>query len=184
MSRATNAIGHLRKYLSAVCHFLTNSEISISMGLCRPDEHPRGCACSGIIEVSGDEMASLLAAIAAEEAARAGKMPDDKAAIAQMFEAYRRLRELGWQPINASPQDGSSFQAIEIGSTGIFDAYYVGDWPDGDFFVDDGTEADIGHPVMFRRYPEDEARHRAKMAAAAAHYRAELEAADAAATAP
>lgn len=60
--------------------------------------------CHGPIEISDEEFERLLAAIEAKEAERAAKMPDDKAALAQMFEAWQRLQGLGWQPAQYCPK--------------------------------------------------------------------------------
>jgi hypothetical protein len=85
--------------------------------------------------------------------ARTERMPDERAAIKAMFEAYQRLQELGWREAIYCPKDGTHFQSIEPGSTGIHDCDYQGEWPKGTWWVYDG---DIwpSHPCLFKLYPE------------------------------
>jgi hypothetical protein len=117
-----------------------------------------------------------------EEADRAERMPDEKAAIQALWSAHQRLRELGWSEPQYCPKDGSRFKVIELGSTGIFNCSYSGEWPNGHFMVED--EHDI-YPTstgvaMYSLYPEDEAKRKQRMAEAAAKYQAEREAEDSA----
>lgn len=63
------------------------------------------------------------------KAERAAKMPDEQAAINTLFEAWQRLKELGWNDGCYCPKDGTLFLSIELGSTGIFDCDCTGDWP-------------------------------------------------------
>lgn len=85
---------------------------------------------------------------------RAEDMPDEKAALHAMFEAWYRLKELGWSEAMYCPKDGTHFQAIEAGSTGIHDCNYIGEWASGSFWLYDG---DIwpSHPILFKNYPKD-----------------------------
>jgi len=106
---------------------------------------------------------------------RAARLPDEKSAIGAMFDAYDRLRELGWSDAIYCPKDGTHFQVIEPGSTGIFDANYQGEWPNGSWWLYDENDISPCRPVLFRRYPEDETKHKAKMKAAAERFRAEQE---------
>lgn len=111
---------------------------------------------------------------------RAARMPDDKAAILALNDAYQRLYELGWREPRYCPKDGTRFKVIELGSTGIFDCTYHGKWPDGHYMVMDDHDV---YPTstgvaMFRLYPEDEAKEKARMEAARARYLAQQEAED------
>lgn len=108
-------------------------------------------------------------------AERAVRLPDERSAIEAMFEAFDRLRELGWGEAIDCPKDGSSFHVIEPGSTGIHRAHYSGKWPDGSWWVEDDGDLAPSHPILYRLFPEDEAKRKAKMQEAAAHYRAEAE---------
>lgn len=109
---------------------------------------------------------------------REERMPDDKAAISALFDAWQRLKELGWNDPSYCPKDGTRFKVIELGSTGIFDCSYSGEWPKGHYMVED--EHDV-YPTstgvaMYRLYPEDEEKRKQKMAAAAAKFKAEMDA--------
>lgn len=54
---------------------------------------------------------------------RKADYPDERAAINAIFQAYERLRELGWREAMYMPPDGSVHQALEMGSTGIHRCY-------------------------------------------------------------
>jgi len=76
----------------------------------------------------------------AEEAQRAADMPTEQDAIREMWRAYQRLKELGWNDAIYCPKDGTVFDAIEAGSTGIFDCNYYGEWPSGSWQLFDGGD--------------------------------------------
>lgn len=80
---------------------------------------------------------------------RAAKMPDEQAALKQLFEAYIRLKELGWNEAIYCPKDGSMFSAIEAGSTGIHECNYTGEWPDGSWNIYDG-DMWSAYPILWR----------------------------------
>ena len=50
---------------------------------------------------------------------RAEDMPDEKAAVAALFDAWLRLKELGWKEAEYCPKNGTPFLSIEPGSTGF-----------------------------------------------------------------
>jgi hypothetical protein len=108
-------------------------------------------------------------------AERAAKLPDEQSAIRAMFEAFDRLRELGWSEIMYSPKDGSWFDVLEPGSTGIHRCHYVGEWPDGHWYGPDDEWYGRMRPMLFRLDPEAEAARKRKMEEAAAAYRLERE---------
>jgi hypothetical protein len=124
------------------------------------------------------EGAAMWAHAKKREAERAEKMPDEQAAISALWDAHQRLRELGWSEPQYCPKDGTRFKVIELGSTGIFDCYYHGEWPEGHYMVMDEHDC---YPTstgvaMYRLYPEDEAKRKQRWAEAAAKYRAECDA--------
>ena len=82
---------------------------------------------------------------------RAKMMPDEKTALKAMFEAWYRLKELGWKEAMYCPKDGTMFLAIEPGSTGIFECWYQGEWPDGSWWINDGTDTYPSRPILFKR---------------------------------
>lgn len=127
------------------------------------------------IEVSPEEFQSILDAIDQARARRAALMPDQQTAIRALYEAFDRLRELGWREGIYSPKDGSEFEIIEAGSTGIFQCRYLGEWPDGYWITTDDRDAypSSAPPMLFRLFPAAEAARKARIAAAAAKYKAE-----------
>ena len=94
-----------------------------------------------------DEAAELWASAEAAQARRAEQMPDEQAAIRAMFEAWQRLKELGWREAMYCPKDGSYFDVIEPGSTVIHRCNYYGEWPTGSYWIDGDSPS---HPVLFR----------------------------------
>jgi hypothetical protein len=108
-----------------------------------------------IKHVTQKEFDEIIAASDAAKAARAEKMPDENAALAQMFEAWQRLKELGWNNAMYCPKDGTMFSAIEAGSTGVHEANYVGEWPNGTYYLYDG-DVWPSDPILWRpRKPDD-----------------------------
>jgi hypothetical protein len=92
----------------------------------------------------------------AEIAKRASDIPDDQSAINAMWEGYQRLRELGWREACYCPKDGTIFQVIEAGSTGIHEAHYDGDWPNGTYWVHGECDLWPSRPILFRLHPTKE----------------------------
>ncbi len=105
---------------------------------------------------------------------RVARMPDEKSALQALHDAYTRLKDMGWRDAIYCPKDGSTFEIIEVGSTGIFRAHYHGEWPTGGWLAEDGGDLWPSHPCLFRLLPEAQAEYDAKKKAAAERYRAEL----------
>jgi hypothetical protein len=105
---------------------------------------------------------------------RVARMPDEKSALHTMHDAYTRLKDMGWREAIYCPKDGSHFQAIEAGSTGVHDCAYWGEWPNGSWNVFDG---DIwpAHPILFKLYPEDQAKEDARREEARKRYAREIQ---------
>lgn len=108
----------------------------------------------------------------AAEAKRAADMPDEKAAIRALWNAQQRLKELGWREGCYSPRDGTRFRIVELGSTGIFDCDCHGEWPDCTWTSYDEHDAypSSKPPILFKLYPEDQAKLDAKREDAKALY--------------
>jgi hypothetical protein len=96
------------------------------------------------------EAAAIMAASDAAKALRARRMPDERAAIDAMFEAWLRLKELGWKEAQYCPKDGSRFDVIEPGSTGIHRCRYEGEWPKGSWWIEGDGDLWPSRPVLFR----------------------------------
>lgn len=114
----------------------------------------------------------------AAEQRRAEQMPDEQSAIQALFDAWYRLKELGWKEPQYCPKDGTNFKVIELGSTGIFDCHYQGEWANGLYMVSD--EHDV-YPTstgvaMFKLLPADEEKRKQRMAEASARFKAEMSA--------
>lgn len=97
-----------------------------------------------------NEANEILEECARKKSKREQDMPTDKDAISALFEAYQRLKELGWRESCYCPKDGSMFDAIECGSTGIHDCSYSGEWPKGYYFIHADNDLWPSRPVLFR----------------------------------
>lgn len=96
------------------------------------------------------EANKLLAEIEKRDDARRKSMPDEAAAIDMFFEAYLRLKELGWRDAVYCPKDGSIFVVIEAGGTGQHRCYYEGEWPSGSWWVVGDGDLYPSRPVLFK----------------------------------
>jgi hypothetical protein len=85
---------------------------------------------------------------------RAAQMPDETSAIEALFEAWLRLKELGWNDAIYCPKDGTTFDVIEAGSTGIHRCYYDGQWPKGIWWIQGDDDLYPSRPVLFRMESE------------------------------
>lgn len=90
------------------------------------------------------------AAAEEQKAVRAALMPTEQDAINRMQECYLRLKELGWNDAIYCPKDGSEFDVVESGSTGVFKCVYDGEWPDGGWWVIDAGDMWPSRPILYR----------------------------------
>ena len=95
------------------------------------------------------ELADLLAQIEAADRKRAETMPTERDALVAMFEAYTRLKELGWKEGIYAPKDGTTFEGITAGSTGIGKIACLGEH----FFAFEGGDWWPCEPLLFRLIP-------------------------------
>jgi hypothetical protein len=130
------------------------------------------------IQMTSEEAAALWAHAEAQRRKRAAEMPDEQSAIQAMWHAYQRLKELGWYDAVYCPKDGSTFKVIEVGSTGIFDCHYQGDWPAGSWLLHENGDLWPSRPTLYKLTPEAQAAHDARMKAAGKLYRAETQGSD------
>ena len=96
------------------------------------------------------EAEALIAASDREIQRRADEMPDEGSAIIKMFDAYQRLRELGWKDACYCPKDGSVFAVIEAGSGGVHQCVYFGEWPTGHYMTLEGGDLWPSRPTLFK----------------------------------
>ena len=93
----------------------------------------------------------IMAEVEAASKRRNELMPTERDAIQAMFQAWYRLKELGWKEAIYCPKDGSTFLAIEAGSTGIHQCHYSGDWPDGSWWTHSDGDLWPSHPILFKK---------------------------------
>lgn len=103
-----------------------------------------------------EQATQILAAIEQQDQWDHNQMPTEAEALKIFTKAYRRLLELGWKEIMYHPKDGSTFEVIEPGSTGIFPCQFWEQPTRGSFWImeDGGCPS---HPVLFRRLPSQSA---------------------------
>ena len=109
----------------------------------------------------------------AEREKRAADMPDERAAIRVMMQAFQRLKELDWREAIYCPKDGTEFDVIEAGSMGIHRCCYMGKWPTGSWILFDEGDSYPSTPILFRLDPEEEAARKQRMTEVAAKFWAE-----------
>lgn len=83
------------------------------------------------VPLSREEAEALWRAAEDAKNRSAEAMPTTADALRVMQDGWSRLRDLGWREAQYCPKDSTPFAVIQYGSTGIFEAWYVGDWPDG-----------------------------------------------------
>lgn len=79
---------------------------------------------------------------------------EEKAALAVMADGYQQLKGLGWREIIYCPKDGSTFLAIEAGSTGVFPCSYNGEWPNGHWRAYHSGDVWPSRPCLWKPMPE------------------------------
>lgn len=89
-------------------------------------------------------------AIDENAAQRTAAMPTEESARHAFFNAWLRLKELGWQEAKYCPKDGSVFEVIEAGSTGVHRCHYQGQWPTGTYWIHGEGDPWPSRPVLFR----------------------------------
>ena len=97
-----------------------------------------------------DEAEEILRRCDVEAAKRKELMPDEEAARRVFCDAFQRLKELGWNDACYCPKDGSMFEVIEAGSSGIHKCHYEGKWPTGSYWIHSEGDLWPSHPVLFR----------------------------------
>jgi hypothetical protein len=114
----------------------------------------------GVHHATEEQFNHLCAAIAKSNADLVEFMPDEKAALKMMHAAYERLKQLGFADGQYCPKDGSAFEVVDLGSTGIFRCTYSGDWPDGYYMIEDGGDIwPTRRSGMWRPLPAESSAH-------------------------
>jgi hypothetical protein len=97
-----------------------------------------------------EEIDAIWGSIADAAKRREKNLPTEQHCIRAMFDAWQRLKELGWNDAVYGPKDGTVVETISVGSTGIYPAHYMGDWPDGHWWVHDAGDLWPAQPALFR----------------------------------
>ena len=103
------------------------------------------------VELSKEECEQMWKSADDAKNRRAELMPTEQDAINLISDAVQRLKELGWREAIYCPKDGTMFDAIEAGSTGIHDCAYHGEWPNGTWNIYDDGDIWPSHPILYRR---------------------------------
>jgi hypothetical protein len=102
------------------------------------------------VTLSAEECEAMWNSAMKAKADRAASMPTERAALEAMHDAFTRLKELGWRDAIYCPKDGSMFDAISAGSTGIHDTHYEGKWPTGSWWAHEAGDLWPSHPILFK----------------------------------
>lgn len=106
------------------------------------------CGDGGCQPVSKEFAEQLWADAQARQRTRAANMPTEQKAIEALFEAWYRLKELGWTEASYVPRDGTLCEFIECGSTGI----HKGDADEnGRIWLHADGDLWPSKPVLFRK---------------------------------
>lgn len=102
------------------------------------------------VALTSEEAEALWKSAEDARAKRAADMPTEQDALRVLTDAVHRLKELGWSDAIYCPKDGTLFDAIEAGSSGIHDCYYEGKWPDGSWWMPDEQDTWPSRPILYR----------------------------------
>lgn len=92
------------------------------------------------------EASALLASVDAAKAKRAADMPTEKDAARALWEAWYRLKELGWRETCYAPT-GETVRVIEPGSAGIHEGFRPDPWPSTSWLIDGDWPS---NPCLFK----------------------------------
>lgn len=124
--------------------------IVVHMTMRRPD------GSSYHVPLRQSEADAIRKLIEAEDSRRKELMPTEESARKLFFDAYRRLKEFGWNDAIYCPKDGSTFDAIEPGSTGVHNCHYEGEWPKGSWWVSADNDVWPSRPALWRATKKEE----------------------------
>jgi len=97
------------------------------------------------------EAKAIMEACEADERRRNEAMPTEQDAIRHFFDGWLQLKnKFGWREAIYCPKDGTVFEVIEAGSTGIHDCVYQGEWPKGAWWILEDGDMSPSRPVLFR----------------------------------
>lgn len=113
---------------------------------------PMTCGYSRVLQAAFKKgrLMQKLEDIRAAKARRAVEFPDHFECLRAMVQLRQRMYELGWGDIVYCPKDGTVFEAVEFGSSGVHDCHYEGEWPTESWWLHDGGDLMPSRPIMFR----------------------------------
>lgn len=125
------------------------------------------------IPLSRDEAEALWQAAEKAKNEAAAEMPATDDALNVMQRGRSRLRDLGWREAQYCPKDGTPFAVIMYGSVGIFEGWYMGEWPKGHIYCCDY----LNHPhgMLFKAMDDLTDAERDKLTGCMAQERADHE---------
>lgn len=92
------------------------------------------------------EADAIMAAADAAQQRRTELMPTEQDAAAMLFQAWYRLKELGWRETCYGPTN-ETVQLIEPGSSGIHQGQRWNPWPEKTWWIDGGAPS---NPCLFK----------------------------------
>lgn len=84
-----------------------------------------------------EQAEALFEAFRVRDKERQKALPTTLSALDQIHVATERLRSMGWSAGQYCPKNGTPFAAVSFGSTGIFEAFFMGEWPSGSVYMCD-----------------------------------------------
>lgn len=109
--------------------------------------------------IRASEAEAIMASIEDAKKRRAELMPTEADAARLMWEAYYRLKELGWRESTYCPRDGRTLKFIEAGSSGIHEGHCddedTGHRPPNVWLHDHGDLCP-SRPVLYRELAPDQ----------------------------
>lgn len=100
--------------------------------------------------MNGVDVHAILRMAEEQKAERALQLPTEQDCIRMMIQCRQRLIELGWNDATYAPKDGSKFDAITAGFTGPSPCSYLGEFPNGAYFIEDGGDWWPVKPTLFK----------------------------------
>lgn len=125
-----------------------------------------------------EQAAEILAALREKDTDRETRMPTTVSALCQISAAIERLKSMGWREACYCPKDSSEFAVVGVGSTGIFTAFYAGEWPKGHLICCDFATGVGGHfwKPLVKLTDDEKAHHSSAMAIETQAHERELQA--------
>jgi len=77
----------------------------------------------------------------------------EEALLNEMVDKFHGLKSLGWSLAIYCPKDGSTFLAIEAGSSGVFPCHYQGEWSNGHWWTHADGDLWPSHPILWKPMP-------------------------------